>query len=448
MKQYLNIEAEEKLANNIYYNGGTVKFEGGGETPPLTPEQQAEADKAESARKDKRNANIGMGLNIAGAAVDALDDDPDYGNADVASSTLKFAAMGAMAGPIGAAVGGAVGLGVGLIQKNKFEKAEKKAKYKAEQKEGYDSAMKDLSEFGAYADGGVINKYEDGGKVTDPPKDKVKPNTNYLNADGTLNLNTTDPLASVSSSGTLKEDKGLWDEDASITDNARNIFNKGVDAVQYASLRPGGGHGRRNIVATGLSEMSAIPSINRIIKKGGDLEQISDDPTNVGAWTHLGLNALAAVPGASMASSALRMGSRKSLPFLKGTYTAASKYMKSHPKVANIASVLEGGAMLRQGLHATEKILHTGHRIEENRKAMSGDYDYQTGGMTKGSYSHSTNPLTVVDKNGKNTGMELTGGEGVFDKPFMGKLKGMLASGNYQEAGKAVQMEMKTWKQK
>ena len=73
---------------------------------------------------------------------------------------------------------------------------------------------------------------------------------------------------------------------------------------------------------------------------------------------------------------------------------------------------------------------------------------FQTGGMTKGAYSHSTNPLTVVDKTGKSTGMELTGGEGVFDKPFMGKLEGLLNGGRYQEAGKAVQNEMKTWKHK
>jgi len=73
---------------------------------------------------------------------------------------------------------------------------------------------------------------------------------------------------------------------------------------------------------------------------------------------------------------------------------------------------------------------------------------YQTGGLTAGAYSHKTNPLTVVDKSGRDTGMELTGGEGVFDKPFMGKLQGLLSGGKYQEAGKAVQSEMRTWKHK
>lgn len=73
---------------------------------------------------------------------------------------------------------------------------------------------------------------------------------------------------------------------------------------------------------------------------------------------------------------------------------------------------------------------------------------YNVGGMTPGAYSHSTNPLKVVDKSGNDTGMELTGGEGVFDKPFMTKLQRMLSSGEYKKAGKAVQSEMSTWKHK
>jgi len=73
---------------------------------------------------------------------------------------------------------------------------------------------------------------------------------------------------------------------------------------------------------------------------------------------------------------------------------------------------------------------------------------YNVGGTTQGEYSHSSNPLKVVDKSGNDTGMELTGGEGVFDKPFMTKLQRMLATGEYKKAGKAVQSEMSTWKHK
>ena len=74
--------------------------------------------------------------------------------------------------------------------------------------------------------------------------------------------------------------------------------------------------------------------------------------------------------------------------------------------------------------------------------------NYNTGGMTKGAYSHKTNPLAVVDKNGNHTGMELTGGEGVFDKPAMEKIKRMVAGGQFKEAGVFVNNEMKTWKHK
>lgn len=76
------------------------------------------------------SAALGAGLGMAGAAISDLDTDDKYGGMDVAASTVKFAAMGAMAGPIGAGVGAVVGLGVGLIKKNKFEKEARKAETK------------------------------------------------------------------------------------------------------------------------------------------------------------------------------------------------------------------------------------------------------------------------------------------------------------------------------
>tara|TARA_R100001443_G_scaffold13439_2_gene23436 strand:+ start:8267 stop:9760 length:1494 start_codon:yes stop_codon:yes gene_type:complete len=72
--------------------------------------------------------------------------------------------------------------------------------------------------------------------------------------------------------------------------------------------------------------------------------------------------------------------------------------------------------------------------------------NYETGGMTKGEFSHKTNPLTVVDKEGNDTGMELTGGEGVFDKGAMSKLDKYKATKNYEKAGKLVFSEMNSWK--
>lgn len=87
-----------------------------------------------------------------------------------------------------------------------------------------------------------------------------------------------------------------------------------------------------------------------------------------------------------------------------------------------------------------------GNKFPDINKMTMGNYN--TGGMTKGAYSHKTNPLAVVDKNGQHTGMELTGGEGVFDKPAMEKIKRMVAGGQFKEAGVFVNNEMKTWKHK
>ena len=77
---------------------------------------------------------------------------------------------------------------------------------------------------------------------------------------------------------------------------------------------------------------------------------------------------------------------------------------------------------------------------------MSDEYKkFETGGMTKGKFSHKENPLTVVDKKGEDTGMELTGGEGVFDKKAMTTLEQYKKDGNFAAAGKLVFQEMDSW---
>lgn len=71
---------------------------------------------------------------------------------------------------------------------------------------------------------------------------------------------------------------------------------------------------------------------------------------------------------------------------------------------------------------------------------------FVAGGMTQGEFSHEKNPLTVVDKNGQDTGMELTGGEGVFDQKAMTMLDKYKQNKNYSKAGKLVFQEMESWK--
>lgn len=99
----------------------------------------------------------------------------------------------------------------------------------------------------------------------------------------------------------------------------------------------------------------------------------------------------------------------------------------------------ESSAKAQSELLATAKSLSS---------TSAGKYFYNKGGMTQGAYNHSTNPLTVVDKYGNNTGMELTGGEGVFDKPAMNRIKAFAKGGNFQQLGQFVSNEMQTWKHK
>ena len=145
----LTLQQERKLANRMYYGGGvTKKYEDGGAF----------------AWKDDKTADLaGAGLSVASSATAAFDKTPDkYDGMDVAGSALKYASMGAAAGPVGALIGGAVGLGVGLFTQNKQKKEREKAELLEEQREQQDEGlanyMKDQEEFAGYEKGGVIKK--------------------------------------------------------------------------------------------------------------------------------------------------------------------------------------------------------------------------------------------------------------------------------------------------
>ena len=339
----LSFEQEKKLANSLYYGGGVTQkyIEGGSLIPqggvdfnagPKDLQSSARTGNISGGTRDERKeargerepgsgpinamAVVGAGLGVASSAIDTLDTDDKYGGADVASSTLKYASMGAVAGPWGAAAGAAVGLGVGLVQKSKFKKQEKKEKRDKEQNEGYDSFMKGQEEFAGYQEGGTIKPTKELDYEQDPAYKKIK--AKY---------------------------------------EAEAAFMKKIQGDDYKDEF--------------FNQFNSTYSDNTRVSLP-DKDRLDMFKTNV-----------------------------------------------------------------EQNWDSTP--------LEERKTYMS---TFKTGGMTKGAYSHSTNPLTVVDKGGKPTGMELTGGEGVFDKPFMGKLQGLLTGGKYQEAGKAVQNEMKTWKHK
>lgn len=612
MINYLNIEDEKKLANSLYYSGGYTKYNEGGWL-----------ERGTSWKGEDTGGMVSAGATGASALIGAFDDDPGYGGADVAQESLKYASMGAAAGPIGAGVGALVGAGIGFVKKGKYKKEKEKAEKKLRAEEDLAEYMQVKGDdYDAYLkDGGVINKYNVGGSIgggvarkaakegtltsvneegihtfsdsmmdeitltdKDPDRNRAAQNklyesnplaqnvhaatdtaaSNVLTAatyhpavGGTLgagakilpkvggalklgikglfkgkkamagydtvqavmedggivqydkggetdsvkkadhtkneelvaikeaqknkpgrdveiknavesgysNLYTEkeiadaiDPMTAyitkkrenmspeqiseIENTGSIKEDKGLWDEDKGMIWNARNLLDKAVTGFQNASLRPGGSGGKKNVVATAVSEMFALPSINRLIKPDGDLEHIAHDPSDAKAWAHAGLNVIGAAPGTSLVSKGIRSKAGQIIPQVKGIAT------KTVDKVSDFASSLMGEKTVEAlgvaapWLHKAEKVAHQGHRADEVRKSMA------TGGMTPGAYNHATNPLAVVDKQGKHTGMELTGGEGVFDKPAMDKIKKLLKGGRFDEVGSFVNNEMKTWKHK
>ena len=52
------------------------------------------------------------------------------------------------------------------------------------------------------------------------------------------------------------------------------------------------------------------------------------------------------------------------------------------------------------------------------------------GKKTPGEFNHDTNPLTLVDKNGADTGIELTGGELVFNPSQSKSIQELIKKGD------------------
>tara|TARA_R100001594_G_scaffold150610_1_gene212718 strand:- start:4032 stop:5873 length:1842 start_codon:yes stop_codon:yes gene_type:complete len=82
------------------------------------------------------------------------------------------------------------------------------------------------------------------------------------------------------------------------------------------------------------------------------------------------------------------------------------------------------------------------------KNAKSKTKIYGSGGLTTGKYDHETNPLYVMDKNGNNTGMELTGGEGVYDAKAQNEIEKALKKKNYKKVGKIIEYEINDWKRR
>ena len=466
MIKNLSFEQEKKLANSLYFGGGfTKKYSKGGrlskdEYAIASPEAQADDD---ALKKENTSAQLGAGLGLAGAAITALDDDPGYGNADVAGSAVQFASMGAAAGPIGALVGGAVGLGVGLLQKKKFKREEKKAKDTAEQQEGYDMYMKDQEEFAGYEEGGKIKTGE-----TDKINNAVQQKRNILSNSLGQNFSVRHPEF-FNQLVDLPQDNinTIANSYRDIKNGARGVTGLTSGIKYYNSLNleklheatVGSGIEKqdiRNVVKQEVSNKIDLGFLgNAAVTAALKAKNFQDGGTITGDEKYQ-----RGLKYASLSNDrSLRLleqekqiekitGDSYKQEFLDSFNNTYSDNTKTNtlPHIEPESKRLERFVGRDRSKPVTPGMLESvmGPGSEKIKFAQ----EFEVGGMTKGAYSHSSNPLTVVDKNGKDTGMELTGGEGVFDKPFMGKLEGLLLGGKYQEAGKAVQNEMKTWKHK
>ena len=117
---------------NIDFNVGPKSLQSSAKTGRISGGTRAERREARGLREKGSGPNamaaVGAGIAAGSAALDALDKDPGYGGMDVGKEALKYAAMGAAAGPWGAAAGAVVGAGIGLVKKNRYAKEEKKKK--------------------------------------------------------------------------------------------------------------------------------------------------------------------------------------------------------------------------------------------------------------------------------------------------------------------------------
>jgi len=419
----LNFEEEKRSELQKFYgNRQMAKYNDGGNIDDAIAGSTARQDRR-TARQDMRanetagekadrkggqNALMGAGLGAASSVVSELDKTPDkYDGADVAGSALKYASMGAAAGPVGAAVGAAVGLGVGLVQKGRAEKAEEKADRLEAAEEDLESTSMAKGERSAmFAKGGVIDPY--------------KPND------------------------TISQTKEPWYGD--------NDFLDGVSSKMNSYIA--NGERTLNNTQVGLTALGMAPAygniadgVNTAISAGragyayatGDKEGVKTHSSNTA------LNAAMMIPvtGQGLALAKLGLSGAKYAKNVKGATKIfqAADNVKDSVNIAMAADTVVSGSGVSSQLAANTKNAKNPYSFVTGNK-------FKNGGETKGSYSHSKNPLTVVDKKGKPVGMELTGGEGVFDKPAMNRIKKMAMTGDYAKLGQYVEKEMNTWKHK
>ena len=345
-------------------------------------------------RQGAQNAIMGTGLGVAGTVVGELDNTPDkYDGADVAGESLKYASMGAALGPWGALAGAAVGAGIGLVKKGKAEKAAIKAdKLESVQNELESSSVAKGERSALFAEGGTVDPYK--------------------------------------TNSTITQAEEPWYGDNDFLDGISNKINtyrangeRTLDNTQVG------------LTALGMAPVAGIvpDAINTAISAGraGYNYATGDVEAAKGHVVDVGINAAMMVPIAGQGVATAKLASKVVNSVDKGrgalNFAMSTDTIQSHFTGGGVSDYLASASKTNGPINQTT---------------------FKNGGETKGAYSHSKNPLTVVDKKGKPVGMELTGGEGVFDKPAMNRIKKMAMSGNYAKLGQYVEKEMNTWKHK
>jgi hypothetical protein len=124
----------------------------------------------------------------------------------------------------------------------------------------------------------------------------------------------------------------------------------------------------------------------------------------------------------------------------------ALNLLDAAPVVGELGKYIAATDIYNKSAPQDMKDVRADMNVNYNRNLLKkGGKVYVDGGMTPGKFSHKENPLIVVDKNGNDTGMELTGGEGVFDDKAMKTIEKLSRGGKFEKLGRYVDKEMKTW---
>ena len=434
-------------------------------------------------------AGYGQAASMIGGTIESLADDQDptkWNAGEIGGSILKGAgkgaAMGSAFGPVGTAVGAVggalVNLASGIFGRKKARKQAKKQKNKLEKQQRTQdikslksSALSTLvsnqiqgqigrAQSAAQSMTSMLDKYgvnfERGGLVGDESRPehlkytvlskehddystedyfqtpKVKPlkkpvyNTNYAKIN--KNFKRGGKVKMTEGGNTDVAMHNAEQEASALAANVANVDAGAESSGFFGSLAS-------DVMGSEQYKVAQKQGIKHGIKTG--IKYGTTRAAGMGLLNKLGTRIGSKfIPGVGQAWLVGDIG-------YYGTKWMTKKYAELHDKAFGPA--LDAIQNLK-GIDVRKKIEQYTHAYGVSGVGSGYSAKYNEGGMTKGEFSHKTNPLTVVDKHGNDTGMELTGGEGVFDKEAMKKIEKYKLQNDFKKAGEVVFSEMEDWK--